>query len=112
MKHFIISCLKPENERPSAIQLLNSRFINEIEKEENFHPVEVLPENDMPILSFNIEDTCSQIKNFQISPKNILLSPSTLSRPSYINTTNNSNNSNKYASNLKEKFNYNLNFLR
>ena len=37
-KEFILKCLKPENERPSAAELLEDPFLNDTESEENSHP--------------------------------------------------------------------------
>ena len=39
IKEFILKCLKPENERPSASELLEDKFLNDFEGEENNHPV-------------------------------------------------------------------------
>ena len=39
IKEFILKCLKPENERPSAAELLEDDFLNDFDSEENNHPV-------------------------------------------------------------------------
>ena len=38
VKEFILKCLKPENERPSAAELLEDEFLNDVDSEENNHP--------------------------------------------------------------------------
>ena len=38
LKNFICWCLKPESERPSANELLQSEFLNDLSSEENNHP--------------------------------------------------------------------------
>ena len=38
VKEFILKCLKPENERPSATELLEDKFLNDLESEENSYP--------------------------------------------------------------------------
>ena len=38
VKEFILKCLKPENERPSANDLLEDKFLNDLESEENSYP--------------------------------------------------------------------------
>ena len=43
LKNFITWCLKPENERPSASELLQSEFINDLDSEENKYPALFFP---------------------------------------------------------------------
>ena len=38
VREFILKCLKPENERPSATELLEDKFLNDLESEENSYP--------------------------------------------------------------------------
>ena len=38
VKKFILKCLKPENERPSANELLQDEFLNDLDSEENNYP--------------------------------------------------------------------------
>ena len=38
VKEFILKCLKPEKERPSAAELLEDQFLNDLESEENNYP--------------------------------------------------------------------------
>ena len=51
LKDFILNCLKSENERPSAEDLLNTKFLNDLESEENnysaleYPPIQNFKEN-------------------------------------------------------------------
>ena len=45
MLNFIKSCLKTEEERPSADDLLNSEFLNDLDHEENNYPALMYPDN-------------------------------------------------------------------
>lgn len=53
LKNFIVCCLKPESERPSAEFLLELPYLNEIENEENNRAVELLTENEVNIETEN-----------------------------------------------------------
>ena len=90
VKEFILKCLKPENERPSANDLLEDKFLNDLESEENSYP------------AIDLE-----------MQKNIL---STKSLGLYMNNMNNEKNSREIISlddiSLEEKksnFTYNIN---
>jgi hypothetical protein len=51
LKDFILNCLKSESERPSAEDLLNTKFLNDLESEENnysaleYPPIQNIKEN-------------------------------------------------------------------
>ena len=43
VKEFIVQCLQPKDQRPSAHDILTSKFLNDLESETNNHEVQVMP---------------------------------------------------------------------
>ena len=98
VKEFILKCLKPENERPSANDLLEDKFLNDLESEENSYPAIDL-ENQKNILS--TKSLGIYMKNEKNSREIISLDDLSLEEKKSnftYNINNNENNLNKFDS--------------
>ena len=66
LKNFITWCLKPENERPSANELLQSEFLNDLDSEENKYPALSFP------LAKSNSSSISESLNISQKKKNLI----------------------------------------
>jgi serine/threonine protein kinase len=60
--NFIKLCLKKENERPSADELLKNKWLNDFESKENFESIKIKNINFRKLKSDNINDVDIQIE--------------------------------------------------
>ncbi len=119
LKNFIKECLKPENERPNASDLLQNEFLNDLESEENNYPALAYPliknesddNKEKNSINNNIKSPSKNNPFARIKSNNIQTNNNITNNTNsnIINITSNNNNTNNNNTNNTNTNNTNTN---